>query len=126
MTGVEAAGARNPCPAGPAAPVRSGGTGPRSRRTSVAVVLLVLVVFLAGCTSSPVGTRSGPGGRISVVAAENFWGSIAKQVGGDRVAVTSIITNPETDPHSYEATAQDGRSFATAQFVIVNGVGYDP
>jgi zinc/manganese transport system substrate-binding protein len=42
------------------------------------------------------------------------------------VAVTSIITNPETDPHSYEATAQDGRTFATAQFVIVNGVGYDP
>jgi zinc/manganese transport system substrate-binding protein len=87
---------------------------------------LVLVAFLAGCTSAPIAARSGPGGRISVVAAENFWGSIAKQVGGDRVAVTSIITNPETDPHSYEATARDGRTLATAQFVIVNGVGYDP
>jgi zinc/manganese transport system substrate-binding protein len=61
-----------------------------------------------------------------VVAAENFWGSIAEQLGGDRVTVTSIVTNPDTDPHSYEATARDGRTFVAAQFVIVNGVGYDP
>jgi zinc/manganese transport system substrate-binding protein len=61
-----------------------------------------------------------------VAAAENFWGSIAEQLGGDRVTVTSIVTNPDTDPHSYEATARDGRIFAAAQFVIVNGVGYDP
>jgi zinc/manganese transport system substrate-binding protein len=61
-----------------------------------------------------------------VVAAENFWGSIATQLGGDRVSVTSIITNPNTDPHSYEPTAQDGRTFATAQLVIVDGIGYDP
>jgi zinc/manganese transport system substrate-binding protein len=70
--------------------------------------------------------QAGPGGRISVVAAENFWGSIAAQLGGDRVTVTSIVTNPDTDPHSYEATARDGRTFAAAQFVVVNGVGYDP
>ena len=51
-------------------------------------------------------------GSIQVVAAENFWGSIAAQVGGDRVTVKSIITNPNTDPHAYEATAQDGRTVA--------------
>jgi zinc/manganese transport system substrate-binding protein len=90
------------------------------------VVMLLVVGGLGGCATGAVGARSGPGGRISVVAAENFWGSIAAQVGGDRVAVTSIITNPNTDPHSYEPTAQDGRTFATAQFVIVNGIGYDP
>ncbi len=61
-----------------------------------------------------------------MVAAENFWGSIATQLGGDRASVTSIVTNPDTDPHSYEATARDGRTFAAAQFAIVNGVGYDP
>ena len=65
-------------------------------------------------------------GQIHVVAAENFWGSIAAQVGGNRVQVTSIITNPATDPHDYEPNAQDARTIAGAQMVIVNGVGYDP
>ena len=65
-------------------------------------------------------------GQIHVVAAENFWGSIAAQVGGNRVQVTSIITNPATDPHDYEPNAQDARTIAGAQMVVVNGVGYDP
>ena len=64
-------------------------------------------------------------GRIEVVAAENFWGSIAAQLGGDRVHVTSVISNPAADPHDYEPTAQDARTLAGAQMVIVNGVGYD-
>jgi zinc/manganese transport system substrate-binding protein len=64
--------------------------------------------------------------QIHVVAAENFWGSIAAQLGGSRVQVTSVISNPATDPHDYEPTALDARTFAGAQMVIVNGVGYDP
>jgi zinc/manganese transport system substrate-binding protein len=64
--------------------------------------------------------------QIHVVAAENFWGSLAAQLGGDRVQVTSVITNPATDPHDYEPTALDARTFAGAQMAIVNGVGYDP
>jgi zinc/manganese transport system substrate-binding protein len=60
-----------------------------------------------------------------VVAAENFWGSIAAQLGGETVAVHSIIANPGTDPHSYEPTAQDARTMAGAQLAIVNGIGYD-
>jgi zinc/manganese transport system substrate-binding protein len=64
--------------------------------------------------------------QIHVVAAENFWGSIAAQVGGDRVSVTSIVGNPSTDPHDYEPTAVDARTMAGAQLAIVNGVGYDP
>jgi zinc/manganese transport system substrate-binding protein len=63
---------------------------------------------------------------VQVVAAENFWGSIASQLGGNRVRVTSIITSPATDPHSYEPTAADARTFAGAQLAIVNGIGYDP
>jgi zinc/manganese transport system substrate-binding protein len=59
------------------------------------------------------------------VAAENFWGSIAAQLGGDHVTETSIITNPDTDPHAYEPTAADGRTVASAQYVIANGIGYD-
>jgi zinc/manganese transport system substrate-binding protein len=64
--------------------------------------------------------------QIHVVAAENSWGSIAAQVGGNHVQVTSIITNPATDPHDYEPTAVDARTIAGGQMVIVNGIGYDP
>jgi zinc/manganese transport system substrate-binding protein len=63
---------------------------------------------------------------VSIVAAENFWGSIAAQLGGSKVTVTSIIKNPNTDPHSYEPTASDARTVAEANLLIVNGVGYDP
>jgi zinc/manganese transport system substrate-binding protein len=64
--------------------------------------------------------------QIHVVAAENFWGSLADQLGGNRVQVTSVITNPATDPHDYEPSAVDARTMAGAQLAIVNGVGYDP
>ncbi|HEX3620766.1 MAG TPA: zinc ABC transporter substrate-binding protein [Acidimicrobiales bacterium] len=60
------------------------------------------------------------------MAAESFWGSIASQLGGDKVSVTSLITRPDTDPHAYEPRAQDGRAVASASYVIFNGVGYDP
>jgi zinc/manganese transport system substrate-binding protein len=62
---------------------------------------------------------------LDVVAAENTWGSIAAQLAGDRAIVTSLIVNPDTDPHSYEPTAQDARTLAGAQMAIVNGLGYD-
>jgi zinc/manganese transport system substrate-binding protein len=63
---------------------------------------------------------------IRVVAAENFWGSIASQIGGSHVTVDSIITNPNIDPHSYEPAAADARMIASARLVIENGAGYDP
>lgn len=106
--------------------VRSGRGGGRRRRVVVGAAAVLVATGLGGCSTGSSGARSGPGGRIAVVAAENFWGSIATQLGGDRASVTSIITNPNTDPHAYEATAQDGRTFATAQLVIVDGIGYDP
>jgi zinc/manganese transport system substrate-binding protein len=63
---------------------------------------------------------------VRVVAAENFWGSIASQLGGDRATVHSIITNPNQDPHSYEPTASDARQLAASKLALVNGIGYDP
>ncbi|MFF4156714.1 metal ABC transporter solute-binding protein, Zn/Mn family [Streptomyces sp. NPDC001678] len=77
----------------------------------------------SGSTSAASG--SGAGGKIEVVAAENFWGSIAAQLGGDRVHVASIISNPDTDPHDYEPKAADARAVAGARYAIVNGIGYD-
>lgn len=60
-----------------------------------------------------------------MVAAENFWGSIAAQLGGARVHVTSIVVNPSADPHSYEPTPADARDVAESQIAVVNGIGYD-
>jgi zinc/manganese transport system substrate-binding protein len=64
-------------------------------------------------------------GVIQVVAAENFWGSLVGQLGGNRTSVLSIVTDPNADPHEYEANASDATAIADAQYVIVNGVGYD-
>jgi zinc/manganese transport system substrate-binding protein len=84
------------------------------------------LLLLTGCGSEGTNASGGEGGGpIQVVAAENFWGSIAAQLGGDRVHVASIIVNPDTDPHSYEPTAQDARTMAGAGMAIVNGIGYD-
>jgi zinc/manganese transport system substrate-binding protein len=78
----------------------------------------------APAASQGTGT-AGSGKVIQVVAAENFWGSIATQLGGTHVKVTSIINNPDTDPHDYEPTAGDARTVSGAQYAIVNGIGYD-
>ena len=93
-----------------------------------------LALLLAGCgkgTAPAAATSTSPGSSgsapvLTVVAAENFWGSIASPLGGSHVAVTSIISNPDTDPHTYEPTTGDARTVASARYVIVNGIGYDP
>lgn len=72
------------------------------------------------------GVPAGSGdGRLRVVAAENVWGSLAAQLGGDRVDVTSIIASPDADPHDFEPRVSDARRMAGAQLTIVNGIGYD-
>ncbi len=86
------------------------------------LIALLLTLAVAGCTSA-VGADPH---KLQVVAAENFWGSLAAQLGGDRVQVTSIVHEPATDPHDYEPTAADARRMAIAKLAIVNGVGYDP
>jgi zinc/manganese transport system substrate-binding protein len=90
---------------------------------------VLLAAALAGCstTSGAATTATGSTGStvINVVAAENFWGSLVQQLGGDHVKVTNIIDNPDADPHDYEPTAADARAMAGARLAIVNGVGYD-
>lgn len=77
-------------------------------------------------TTGTVGTGCPGTNKVKAVVAENFWGSIAAQLGGSYAEVTSIISSPDADPHDYEATADDGRTVATAQYVVANGAGYDP
>src|SRR5579863_572040 len=64
-------------------------------------------------------------GKTAVVAAENFYGGVAQEVGGDRVAVTSILNNPDQDPHLFETTPTVVRQVTGAQVVVLNGAGYD-
>ncbi len=64
-------------------------------------------------------------GKIAVVAAENFYGGVAKEIGGDRVAVVSILNNPDQDPHLFETTPTIVRQVAAAEVVVWNGAGYD-
>jgi zinc/manganese transport system substrate-binding protein len=89
-------------------------------RTATIFCLAVLGGCLAGC-----GGGAPAGGRLRVVAAENFWGSIATQLAGSRASVSSIIVDPQTDPHSYDPTPADARAFAGAQLALINGIGYD-
>lgn len=65
-------------------------------------------------------------GQLVVVAAENFYGDIARQIGGDQVAVASIMTNPDQDPHLFETTPAVVRQLASAKIVVLNGANYDP
>jgi zinc/manganese transport system substrate-binding protein len=63
---------------------------------------------------------------IKIVAAENFYGDMAHQIGGANLAVTSFLTNPDQDPHEFEASASTARAIADSQLVIYNGADYDP
>jgi len=87
-----------------------------------AVVFGLLVLTLACGSPAPNGL---PPGAISVIAGENFWGSIALQLGGSHVSVQSVVSDPNADPHEYESSANDARAFAEAKLVILNGAGYD-
>ena len=90
---------------------------------------MIAAVVVAGAVGLAVYTSAAPSkpnsSVIQVVAAENFWGSLIAQMGGTHVSVTSIVTDPNADPHEYEANASDARAIADAQLVIENGEGYD-
>lgn len=95
-------------------------------RAAASAALAATIALTAAACSTANGAVGASSRVIQVVAAENFWGSIAQQVGGAHVHVVSIITNPNTDPHSYEPTANDARVIAGARLVVENGIGYDP
>lgn len=82
----------------------------------------VLLLALGACGSADEPTDSD---AISVVASTNVYGDVAQTIGGDAVDVTSIISDPAADPHSYEANARTQLALSKATIVIENGGGYD-
>lgn len=82
------------------------------------LLLLMMVIYFA----QPQGSQAG---KLKLVAAENFWGNIASQIGGERIEVTSIVSDPTTDPHLFETGARDIVAITNADIVVLNGRGYD-
>ncbi len=80
-----------------------------------------LAAFLVGALSAPAFADP-----VRVVAAENFYGDMVSQIGGANVAVTSILANPDDDPHLFEASPSTAKALSDAKIVIANGVDYDP
>ena len=86
-----------------------------------AAAATVAFLGLSGCAGASTSTSA----VVHVVAAENFWGNVTSQIGGRDVTVTSLITNPNADPHLFETDAADAATLAQAQVVVENGAGYD-
>jgi zinc/manganese transport system substrate-binding protein len=86
-------------------------------------LVLIPVLALAGCSGTSAASSSD--GRVRVVASTDVWGDIVTQLGGSAVRVDSIISDPDRDPHEYQADPRDQLAVSRAQLVVVNGGGYD-
>ena len=96
----------------------------RSLRVCRGVVLAgaVAALALAGCSS---GGAAAAKGTVSAVGAENEYANVLGQIGGRYVRVSAILDNPNTDPHTFEASPQVAREVSSAQLIVQNGLGYD-
>ncbi len=105
----------------------------RVRRGATAGAAAIAVALLgAGCSSSAKATTStagadatSGGGTITVVGAENEYANVIAQIGGKYVRTDAIMSDPNTDPHTFEASPAVAQEVSSAQLVVQNGVGYD-
>jgi zinc/manganese transport system substrate-binding protein len=86
------------------------------------IIVLGVVAGFAGAGSARARSNSGP---LPVVAAENVYGNIVQQIGGSHVSVTSVLSDPNADPHLFEPGTRNGLAVSQARLVIQNGLGYD-
>ncbi len=114
---------------GPRAPhaARPPAHAPARRFSALASTILAALAVLTACSSNPdeAASAGATDHQVRVVASTNVYGDIAAQIGGDRVHVTSIIDDPNQDPHSYEASPQNQLALSRARVIIENGGGYD-
>jgi zinc/manganese transport system substrate-binding protein len=97
----------------------------RSGYRILAAASAVGVALLASACSAASSTTHAPGGVIVAVGAENEYANVIAQVGGKYVQASAIMSNPNTDPHTFEASPSVARTVSAAQLVVQNGVGYD-
>jgi zinc/manganese transport system substrate-binding protein len=97
----------------------------RFAKLPAGMVGLGVVLIVAGCGAASTPTAASSPSTVSVVAGENQYGNVASQIGGKYVSVYSVDSNPNTDPHTYEATPSVGQKIANSNLLIENGVGYD-
>ena len=90
-------------------------------RMRIVLVIATVAWLASGCGSSGTATP----GTLAVVSAENVYGNIAQQIGRSHVSVTSVLTNPNGDPHLFQPGTATGLAVAQAKVVIENGLGYD-
>lgn len=96
------------------------------KRLLAGISVALLAIFAVACGSNGAAKQSSSNGsKIQVVASLDFYGEVAKAVGGNEVSVQSIINNPAVDPHDYEPTTKVGKSVASADLVVASGIGYD-
>jgi zinc/manganese transport system substrate-binding protein len=96
------------------------------RGTIFIIAALISVMSMTACSNQQkTATAGGSSSKIQVVAAEDFYGEVAQAIGGTDVTVTSILNDPNVDPHEYEPTADASKAVAMAQVVIYTGIGYD-
>jgi zinc/manganese transport system substrate-binding protein len=98
---------------------------PRSARAALLAVALASVAALGTACSHTASTSSASGSKIDAVGAENEYADVISQVGGRYVNVSAIMSNPNTDPHTFEASPQVAAEVSGAQLVVQNGLGYD-
>jgi zinc/manganese transport system substrate-binding protein len=91
----------------------------------LAAALAVGAALLASACSAASGSTHADGDAIVAVGAENEYANVIQQVGGKYVQVSAIMSNPNTDPHTFEASASVARVVSAAQLIVQNGVGYD-
>jgi zinc/manganese transport system substrate-binding protein len=93
------------------------------RRAFVVAVLALICALFGGCGVTVPGAR--PGGRIPAVGAEDQYANVIAQVGGRYVSTLAVESNPNTDPHTFEASPSVAESVGSAGLLVQNGLGYD-
>ena len=95
------------------------------RPATAALAVAALATAVSACAGSASGASGGSSGQVFAVGAENEYANVLSQIGGKYIQVSAIMSNPNTDPHTFEASPAVAREVSAAQLVVQNGVGYD-
>jgi len=105
--------------------LRPAPAAPTLRAAGLAAALVAVAALSAACSSSSPATSPAAAGKIVAVGAENEYADVLSQIGGQYVTASAIMSNPNTDPHTFEASPQVAGEVSAASLIVQNGVGYD-